>query len=97
MSAQSWVSFTVFFRRRLIAPFQGWHGKAAFIFILAALNAGCASVPPRPLAGADPADPAARVPAVRYRSTIGPYASQRPVDPAPWAEQNERVAPAPRQ
>lgn len=97
MSAQFWANSTVFFRRRLIAPFQDWRGKAAFLFLLALLDAGCASVPPRPLAGADPADPAARVPAVRYRSTIGPYTSQRPVDPAPWGEQNERVAPAPKQ
>ena len=97
MSAQSRASSAVFFRRRPIALFKDWRGKAAFIFILAALNAGCASVPPRPLAGADPANPAARVPAVRYRSTIGPYTSQRPVDPAPWGEQNERVAPEPKQ
>lgn len=97
MSAQSWASSAVFSRWLLTALFQGWRGKAALLFILAALNAGCANVPPRPAVGTDPADPAARVPAVRYRSTIGPYASQRPVDPAPWGEQNERVAPAPRQ
>ena len=97
MSAQSWASSAVFFRRHLIALLQGWRGKAALVFLLALLNAGCASVPPRPSIGADPADAAARVPAVRYRSTIGPYTSQRPVDPEPWVEQNDRVAPAPRQ
>lgn len=97
MSAQSWASSTVFFTRQLIALFQDWRGKAALLFVLAALNAGCANVPPRPLIGADPADPAARVPAVRYRSTIGPYTSQRPVEPSPWREQNERVAPEPKQ
>jgi hypothetical protein len=97
MSAQSCVSSAAFFRRQVIALLQDWRGKAVLLFVLAALNAGCASVPPRPLIGADPADSAARVPAVRYRSTIGPYTSQRPVDPTPWGEHNERVAPAPRQ
>jgi len=27
---------------------------------------------------------------------IGPYQSQRPVEPAPWREQNEQIAPAPK-
>jgi hypothetical protein len=61
---------------------------------LTALSAACAAPPPVPLAAADPADPSARAPAVRYRSTVGPYASQRPVEPGPWGEQNERVAPS---
>jgi hypothetical protein len=63
---------------------------------LALLLAGCTSAPRSPVAEADPSDPGARVPRVDYRSTIGPYKSQRPVDPAPWTEQNERVAPAPK-
>jgi hypothetical protein len=50
-----------------------------------------------PYGGPDPADPGARVPAVRYRSTVGPYERLRPVEPAPWREQNERVAPRPKQ
>lgn len=49
-----------------------------------------------PLAGADPADPSAKVAAVRYRSTVAPYTSLRPAQPSSWREQNERVAPAPR-
>jgi hypothetical protein len=49
-----------------------------------------------PLAGADPADPAARVAAVGYRSTIAPYTSLRPTAPSSWREQNERVAPTPK-
>ena len=97
MSAQSRASSAVLFGRQPNALLQGWRAKAALLFVLAALNAGCAGVPPRPSIGADPADPAARVPAVRYRSTIGPYTSQRPVEPAPWGEQNERVAPEPKQ
>jgi hypothetical protein len=62
---------------------------------LALLAAACkpASVP---IAAADPADPAALVPATRYQSTLGTYVSQRPVEPSAWREQNERVAPQPK-
>ena len=50
-----------------------------------------------PYGGPDPADPGARVPPLRYRSAIGPYERLRPVEPAPWREQNQRVAPKPKQ
>ena len=60
---------------------------------LALLLTGCL---PTPLVGPDPSDPGARTPPVGYRSTIGPYRSQRPVSPAPWGEQNERVTPQPK-
>jgi hypothetical protein len=63
---------------------------------LVLLLAGCADAPRSPAARPDPADPGARAPRVDYRSTVGTYKSQRPVDPAPWVEQNERVAPAPK-
>jgi hypothetical protein len=49
-----------------------------------------------PLAGADPADPNARVAPVDYRSTVAPYSSLRPTAPASWRQQNDRVAPAPK-
>ena len=49
-----------------------------------------------PLAGADPADPGARVAGVGYPSTIAPYTSRRPTAPSSWREQNDRVAPAPK-
>jgi hypothetical protein len=49
-----------------------------------------------PLAGADPADPGARVAGVGYRSTVAPYTSLRPTAPSSWREQNDRVAPAPK-
>ena len=49
-----------------------------------------------PLAGADPADPGARVAGVGYRSTVAPYTRLHPSAPGPWREQNERVAPAPK-
>ena len=65
-------------------------------FALAFFTNGCSGAPPAPLAAGDPSDPAARAPPVGYRSTIGSYKSQRPVEPAPWGEQNERVAPGPK-
>jgi hypothetical protein len=49
-----------------------------------------------PLAGADPADPGAKVAGAGYRSTIAPYTRLRPTAPSPWREQNDRVAPAPK-
>jgi hypothetical protein len=59
--------------------------------------AACFGAAERPLAGPDPSDPAARVPPAAYRSTLGGYSSRRPVEPAPWREQNERVAPTRRE
>jgi hypothetical protein len=67
-------------------------GPIAALLSVALLAAGC-TAPPPPLAGADPADPAARVAAAGYRSTLSGYRSQRPVEPGSWIEQNQRVAP----
>jgi hypothetical protein len=61
--------------------------------VLTFLTPGCSAAPPVPLAGADPSDPGARAPRVDYRSTVGSYKSQRPVEPGPWDEQNQRVIP----
>jgi hypothetical protein len=49
------------------------------------------------VAGADPADPAAKVARVGYRSTVAPYASLRPAAPAPWRGRNDDVTPQPKQ
>lgn len=69
--------------------------RAFLLLACAVLVTACSRAPPpAPLAGPDPADARAHVPAAAYRSTIGPYASQRPVEPKPWLEQNQRVAPA---
>ena len=57
--------------------------------------AGCTGAPRSPTVGPDPSNPSARTPAVGYRSTTAPYVTRRPVDPAPWREQNERVGPPP--
>ncbi len=59
---------------------------------LALLTAACIRLP-QPVAGYDPADPDAPARPIHYRSTLGAYESARPVDPAPWRERNERVAP----
>lgn len=48
-------------------------------------------------AGKDPADPAARVAGIRYRSTIAPYTPLRPSTPAPWRQRNDGVVPMPKQ
>ena len=57
----------------------------------------CFGASERPLAGPDPSDPRAQVPPASYRSTLSGYTSRRPVEPARWREQNERVAPVPRE
>jgi len=83
-------------RRRPTAPFRRRLGGLAAV-ALAALIQGCTATPHAPFNGPDPSNPHARVPVVGYRSTIGSYESRRPVEPVPWREQNERVAPAPKQ
>jgi hypothetical protein len=62
--------------------------------LLCLLTSACFPTPERPTAGADPSNPIARVPATAYRPVLGGYVSQRPVEPAPWREQNDRVAPS---
>jgi hypothetical protein len=96
MSASFRARYAAFFRRwALLCPprFEALAAAAT----LALLIAGCAAAPPQSFGGPDPSDSDVRVPAVRYRSTLGPFTSQRPVEPTAWREQNERVAPAPRQ
>jgi hypothetical protein len=75
-----------------------WGCKPPIIVLaLAVLAAGCTRPPATPFVGNDPSDPEARVPRVGYSPTTAPYTRQRPVEPAPWREQNERVAPGPRE
>lgn len=68
---------------------------AAAAIALAALLAGCQPATTQ-LAAKDPADPAAPVAAVGYRSTVAPYTSLRPATPTLWRERNEQVTPKPR-
>ncbi|MGY8665067.1 hypothetical protein Q3C01_22270 [Bradyrhizobium sp. UFLA05-109] len=77
---------------------RGWHfGFIRPILAATALAlSGCMPATTAPLASADPADPAAKVARVGYRSTIAPYTSLRPTMPAPWRERNDSVAPQPK-
>lgn len=71
---------------------SNWPLLAAIALALA----GCVPATTQ-VAGADPADPAAKVPPVGYRPAIAPYTSLRPATPAPWRDRNDAVAPQPKQ
>lgn len=92
MSARLWMSCANFLGH--CVGFTRYRAMVACA-VLPVLAQGCAA-PSVPIAGLNPADPGARAPTVQYRSTIGNYTRQRPVEPSDWREQNERVAPAPR-
>jgi ABC-type amino acid transport substrate-binding protein len=68
----------------------------AVIAVAAGLLASCAPATV-PIAAADPADSAAKVAAIGYRSTTAPYTSLRPSTPAPWRERNGSFPPNPAQ
>jgi hypothetical protein len=81
------------------ARHRGWGLNAsrrpgALLALCVAAWAGQGCIDPPGLAGSDPSDPAARAPAAPYRSVTSGYQSRRPVEPAPWRERNDRVAPA---
>jgi hypothetical protein len=82
--------------RRSDASFRAPISSVLLPCVFALLTHGCSAAPPAPLTRADPSDPGARAPRVDYRSTIGSYKSQRPVEPGPWGEQNQGVAPQPK-
>jgi hypothetical protein len=90
MSVHQWARLAAVAREHL--PWRS-ASRVLAIIALAATASGCAAPAGAPLAGANPADPHASAPAVRYRSTIGPYLRERPAAPAPWLERNEQVAP----
>lgn len=76
-----------FFRSPVIVP------VASMLLVV-----GCSWTPPAaPSGGPDPADASVQVRPVTDTLVIGPYQSFRPVTPRSWREQNERVAPQPRQ
>jgi hypothetical protein len=60
---------------------------------LAALLAACGRVPSAPIAGPDPSDPQAVSRPLGYQSPLGQYERRRPVEPSPWRERMDRVAP----
>jgi hypothetical protein len=82
--AAAWRRYAQHWKRRLRR-----YAPAALAVMLQA----CASTASGPISRNDPSNAAAPAPAVRYRSTIGPYESRRPVDPAPWRPQNQQVTP----
>jgi hypothetical protein len=82
---------------RVKQSLRQWSCRAATLSVLGSTLAACAAAPAAPLAGPDPSHPDVRVPPARYRSTIGTYLRQRPVEPGPWGEQNQRVTPQPKQ
>lgn len=92
MSKQDWAVA----RLRRIANFHAFVLRMVAVVAATAFAFGCASDPPRQLSQWDPSDPRARVPAVGYRSTVAPYESLRPVEPAPWIQQNQQIAPQPK-
>ena len=74
-----------------------WEIKLGALAAIAAASVLSACMPATiPLAGADPADPAAKVAGVHYRSTIAPYTRMRPSAPGPWRERNDNVTPQPK-
>jgi len=68
-------------------------GKLASTLVLVGVIQGCAATPISPSIP-DPTDASVRVPTVSYRSAIGPFSSQRPVEPGPWEEPTAQ-APGP--
>ena len=68
----------------------------SLLAVIALVLSGCMPATTQ-VATADPADPAAKVAPVGYRSTAAPYTSLRPATPAPWRDRNDAVAPQPKQ
>ena len=77
---------------RGLAPLFARFRVIATLALMSAALGAC-SVASSQGSGPHPADPQARVPAANYRAVTGGYTSQRPVEPLPWRERNERVTP----
>jgi hypothetical protein len=70
--------------------------RASAAIVAAGLLTACLPASIARAGSHDPADPAARVAAVRYRSTIAPYTSLRPTTPTLWRQRSESVTPQPK-
>lgn len=66
-------------------------GKLGPASLIVGAAQGCAPIPP-PLVAPEPFDAGAPAPATYYRSTVGSYVSQRPIQPGSWKEQNAQLA-----
>ncbi len=62
----------------------------AFVMMLAACTA---SSPPAIVSGTDPSSTSARAKPVKYAPVTAGTTVYRPVEPKPWLEQNDQVAP----
>lgn len=62
----------------------------AFVVMLAACTVNS---PPAIVSGTDPSNASARAKPVRYTPVTAGTVVYRPVEPKPWLEQNEQVAP----
>lgn len=92
MFAQFWPRSAAVERRS-----TSWRYRlAAVLAAVALLTQGCAPIPSQPFVGAEASNPDVRVPPAPYRPVLGTYSRQRPVEPAPWRERNDRVAPTPK-
>jgi hypothetical protein len=77
---------TAFIARRISLP--------TLVCVVALATSACSAPPPAPLGAVSAADADAPAPRSAYRSVIGAYRGARPVDPKPWTERNQNVAPA---
>jgi hypothetical protein len=66
--------------------------KSLLLMAMAVILSAC-SGPPAIEVGPNPSDAHARVPSSRYVPVTAGTVDYRPVDPKPWTERNERVAP----
>lgn len=68
--------------------------KSFLLTAIAVMLAACtASPPPAIVAGTDPSSTSARAKPVRYSPVTAGTSVYRPVEPKPWLEQNDQVAP----
>lgn len=93
MSVQLWATAAAFGRQSANLFRRSFRAVIVVGGLTAA--AGCTATS-RPIVGPDPSDPSVRIPTVAYRSTLGAYRSQRPVEPGDWTGTNERIAPQPK-
>ena len=72
-------------------------GKSAYagcvIAVLVTALQGCTGAPAAQAVPPDAANPRARTAPAAYQPVTRGYKSQRPTDPLPWRERNERVTP----
>lgn len=69
-------------------------GLMGILSVIAGTAVARAQVPT--LGDRDPSDPTQPVPATTYEPVTSGLESFRPVDPLPWGDENEKVAPKPK-